>query len=140
METRLKRWNLHRHIKQEHWKYIRCQIEKRRSAGKLSCVSLSGVVLDAGKVARETERYRCIRWKGPERSTHSIPPKPPDTMVADDPRIAGPTPDIPADFAANITTPLPQDCSPQLRLPQTLPWFNFCRTFSCGKWPSSESR
>jgi len=68
METRLKKWKFQRHVKQDHWKYIRRQIEKRNNVGKSSCISLSGVVLDPDKVARETERYRSVRWGVRSRS------------------------------------------------------------------------
>jgi len=70
METRLKKWKFQRHVKQDHWKYIRRQIEKRSNAGKSSCISLSGVVLDPDKVARETERYRSVRWGVRSMSYH----------------------------------------------------------------------
>lgn len=63
METRLKKWKFHRYIKRDGWRYIRRQIEKRSDAGKLSQVTLSGVVLEPAKVAKETERYRPLTWK-----------------------------------------------------------------------------
>ncbi|KAK1751545.1 hypothetical protein QBC47DRAFT_272505, partial [Echria macrotheca] len=56
METRLKKWEYWRNLPKRHWQYLAPQIEKRTNAGKMTQVSLSGVVLDPAKVRKGCKR------------------------------------------------------------------------------------
>jgi hypothetical protein len=63
MEWRMKKkWKFRRNLRDRDWKYIRRQVEKRNRIGKASQVSLSGIVLDPARVAREVEKRRDI-WR-----------------------------------------------------------------------------
>ncbi|KAI0155291.1 hypothetical protein GGR57DRAFT_464744 [Xylariaceae sp. FL1272] len=117
-EYQLKKWGIKKNHTREEWRYLTHKVRKRKQAGKMSIIELSGIPLAPDKARREMHRYTTI----PTASQFGM---------------RAPSPQSPAQSIVRVTTPdFPSFHDPW---PQNLPWLQFTMLFNFKNFQASEA-